>query len=74
MEIQPIIALALKPFIALVCLLMVEVMERTGLKPIRMDLILRLENFTREMLIMIAGVMITGAVMAVVSEPLISLL
>jgi hypothetical protein len=50
---------------------MVEVMAHTGLKPIMKIRSLRLGNFTREMQIMIAGVMIIGVVMVEVSEPLI---
>ncbi len=52
-------------------LLEVEVMAHTGLKPIMKIRNLRLGNFTRKMEIMIVGVMIIGAVMVEVSEPLI---
>jgi hypothetical protein len=45
-------------------------MAHTGLKPIMMVGRLRLGNFTREMRIMIAGLMIIGVVMVEVSEPL----
>lgn len=55
----------------LVRLLEVEMMAHTGLKRIMKIRSLRLGNFTREMQIMIVGVMITGLVMVVVSEPLI---
>jgi hypothetical protein len=52
---------------------MVEMTERIGLKHIRMERLLRLENFTRKMEIMIAGVVIIGVLMVVESEPLILL-
>lgn len=45
-------------------------MERTGLKPTIKIISLRLGNFTKEIRIMIAGVMIIGLVMVVVSEQL----
>jgi hypothetical protein len=70
-EILLIIAPLLSPHIALVRLLVVEMMAHTGLKRIMKIRSLRLGNFTREMQIMIVGVMIIGLVMAVVSEPLI---
>lgn len=70
MEIQPIIALLLNLYIVLILLLTVEAMERTGLKPTIKIISLRLGNFTKEIRIMIAGVMIIGLVMVMVSEQL----